>query len=419
MTKKFNKIIQDFKQEVVLSKDEKQSLWSVVDAYVYNNPERKPVISRGWLHIMSPYFIHTQRLAILSIAIVFVVGGTTSLAAQSALPNNALYTIKVNVNEEVQSWFSFGAESRAYFEIKRAGDRLEEAKTLAVMGELDTESKDIIKKNFEKHAHKVQEQIATVEAANDLKTAIDIGENFEKSLKEHSKTLVQIVQDQEQEKLINAESLKNNISQKETNKNTEINTTNDPVDSSDIDIADNETFLSTTTKTSEEMSTKNSAVIENKKEISEISNDINNSEKNIINNDSTDELIQIVNTVQANIEVSAQVREEVESKIPTLTDTNTRKTAAEDKRKDATDQIEKVSSLLATTTLSVKAEDITVASTTLDTAVKFVADGDTKFNAQSYGDAFLLFRNGLDTAVKAEHVLLPPTPIKSTTVRSR
>lgn len=408
MTKKFNKIIQDFKQEVVLSKDEKQSLWSVVDAYVYNNPERKPVISRGWLHIMSPYFIHTQRLAILSIAIVFVVGGTTSLAAQSALPNNALYTIKVNVNEEVQSWFSFGAESRAYFEIKRAGDRLEEAKTLAVMGELDTESKDIIKKNFEKHAHKVQEQIATVEAANDLKTAIDIGENFEKSLKEHSKTLVQIVQDQEQEKLTTIENL-----------NTETNSTNNPVDTNHINTANNETFLSTTTKTSEEISTKNSVVVENKKEISEISNDINNSEKNITNNDSTDELIQIVNTVQANIEVSAQVREEVESKIPTLTDTNTRKTAAEDKRKDATDQIEKVSSLLATTTLSVKAEDITVASTTLDTAVKFVADGDTKFDAQSYGDAFLLFRNGLDTAIKAEHVLLPPTPIKSTTVRTK
>ena len=203
MNKKFSIINKAFKK-AFLSIEEKQRIWTRVDTYVgehsiTTHDAEFSHVSR-W-HILSPYFLHTQHLAVFVAALVFILGGSTSLAAQHSLPNDALYGIKVNVNEEVRSWFSIGAESKAYFETKRASERLEEAKTLAIMGELDTSAKDKIKKNFQRHTEKVQEQIATIEASNDLKVAIDISENFEHSLKEQSRSLSKIEESQKRDTL--------------------------------------------------------------------------------------------------------------------------------------------------------------------------------------------------------------------------
>lgn len=360
MNDNFNKIIESAKS-VLLSSEEKNRLWHNIDAYVANNPVVEvPVIRRAKHGTLSPFFFHTQRIAVFSLVAVLVLGGSTSIAAQTALPNDALYNIKVNVNEEVRSWFSFGAESKAYYETKRAGERLDEAQKLAVMGKLDTQAKDTIQTNLKKHVENVQKQIATIEASNNLNVAIDVSENFENSLKEHNKSLTKIEQEQKVEEVPAVAVAKMSVETVEA-----------PVEA----LVDGE---------------------EKKVEV----------EAEVVPEPSS--LGQIVNTVQENINVSVQIRQEVESKIPALADTETKKVAAEGKRQDAVTQIEKVKSVKAITKVSIASS--TLASTTLDKAIDFVAEGDKTFNTQEYGGAFTLFKNGFDTAVTAERILSTSTP---------
>ena len=408
MDKKFNHIIKSAKS-VMLSQVEKQDVWSAVDAHVRSHRAYKPVISRPRHAIFSPYFIHTQRLAVFGLAVLFVIGGGTSIAAQGALPNDALYAIKVNVNEEVQSWFTFGAESRAYFETKRAGERLEEAKTLAVLGELDAESQEKIKKNFEKHAHKVQEQIATIEANNDLKVAINVSENFEQSLKEHTKSLVAVADAQaeaatltEAEDVIVATTLSENT---ETVPEDVLATraTRKMTPSTEDTISPVDTTLDTTVST-------------------EISTDVGvDSDVPVASMVAVEpnELTLLVSTVEENITASAAAREEVEAKISTVADTQTRKDVALDKQKDAVDQIEKVKVMIASSTAP--QNTILTASTTVATAEKIVEEGDVKLEQAQYSEAFTLFKQGYETGARAEYVLTASTtkPTTRSTIKVR
>ncbi len=399
MSEKFNKIIDGIKS-ISLSTEEKKRLWHNVDAYVLNNPVvEAPVIRRVNHGKLSPFFFHTQRIAVFSLVAVMVLGGSTSIAAQTALPNDALYSIKVNVNEEVRSWFSFGAESKAYYETKRAGERLDEAQKLAVMGKLDTQAKEKIQTNLKKHVENVQKQIATIEANNDLKVAIDVSENFENSLKEHTKSLTKIEQEQKTE---------NKVAVAQTKEKVEPATEETPVTPSTETSVMSVEVAPTDSVVEDVELAKTEAVDTASVEPVEIADPVEPVEQS--------EISQIVNTVQENINVSAQIRQEVESKIPLLADDETKKVVAEDKRQDAVNQIEKVKTVLdqnrnvsARNLVKVSATSATLASTTLDKAIGFVAEGDKTFAVQEYGSAFTLFKNGFDTAVTAEDILSTTT----------
>jgi hypothetical protein len=201
MEDKIKKVLSLIKN-IKLSPEEKSFLHHNVDAYIANNPvdyEKKNLTSRK--SSVSPYFnkfsfVHLNRYSALAFAAVFILAGGTSIAANQALPNEALYNVKVNVNEEVRSWFVFGAERQAYFETDRANARLEEAKELAVKGELTKEAKDTIQKNFKKHTQVVKEKISEVRAEQNLKVALEISENFENSLEVQVNSLAQIESEQ-------------------------------------------------------------------------------------------------------------------------------------------------------------------------------------------------------------------------------
>lgn len=387
MNREFKKTIKNIKT-ILLSEKEKQHLWHNVDAYVRNNPVKETpaifVSIKEVKHkIFSPYFVHTQRLVVLSLALLVFFGGGTSLLAKGALPKDTLYPFKLQA-EQVRSWFLFGAESKAYFETKRAGERLEEAQKLAVKGELDTEAKEIIKKGFEKHAHEVQKQVAVIEANDDLKVAIDVSENFEKSLKEHSKSLTKI--------------------EKEQKASVEVIEEKKPVDvKTDIGVSlDTDVAVVGEVIPSEEPAVLKVAVDTNTSEV----------EKTEV---VESELSQIVSSIEENLIVSVQAREEVEAKIPTIDNNETKKDIAQNKRENALVQIDKVKVILEDNNkiidraLILPVASSTLASTTLDRAITFVADGDVQFNTAEYGGAFTLFKQGFDTAVEAENIISTST----------
>ena len=135
----------------------------------------------------------------ISLIIALLVGGGASFAAENALPGDALYPVKVEVNERVRGWAAVSAEAETEWETRVVERRLEEAARLAAENRMTADVRSRIEANFEKHAERVQKQIAALEtkASN---AAVDISAQFETSLTAHAAILEQ-VPDEEAERV--------------------------------------------------------------------------------------------------------------------------------------------------------------------------------------------------------------------------
>ncbi len=79
-------------------------------------------------------------MAYLTILVVLLgtIGGSLSYEANSALPGDVLYLYKVSVNEQVEKFVANTDEARARWDLLTLTERLQEARTLALHGRLDT-----------------------------------------------------------------------------------------------------------------------------------------------------------------------------------------------------------------------------------------------------------------------------------------
>ncbi len=394
MDPEIKKVIQSIRK-ISLSSSEKRALLSEITSrmradapYVSaQSPVRRP--------ILSPYFFHAQRYAVFAFVAVFVVlGGSASALAQSALPGDVLYTVKVNINEEIRSMFAFNAESKAYFETQRAGERLEEAKTLAMKGELTSDTKAEIQKNLAKHVQKVQEQIQTIEAGNNLPAAIKVSENLEQSLRTYTKPLVQLEETRKSARVVASRTSTRSTAKKV------------PQESTEAPVAVSASIASepASESVSEPVALMAEPVVEDVSEpavsASLASELIPEEISDVTAMVESTELTDIVNSVQQSISTATQVREEVEQKILTATG-DVQRAIAEEKRAIALTQIEQARFLafgtstppiVATSTKNMNA------STTLALAYDFIAQGDTSFATEAYVDAYTLFKKALESA---------------------
>lgn len=137
-----------------------------------------------------PLLQRLKTMPIYAIILVLAIaGGGVSAAAQTAVPGDILYPIKVNVNEGVRAAFTVGAEAKTEYEATRAVKRLEEAEELAAKGKLSTDATLKIEENFAEHADRVEARVKEFEAREDFKAAADVTSNFETSLKAHEEIL--------------------------------------------------------------------------------------------------------------------------------------------------------------------------------------------------------------------------------------
>ncbi len=133
---------------------------------------------------------HFKPMNIL-IILALLIGGGASAAAEQSLPGDALYKVKVNVNEEVRSWLAVSDEAQAKWDAHVALRRLDEAEDLAADAELTAEARAQIEANFQAHADRVADRIAKFES-EDSHAAADVALNFETSLKAHERILANI-----------------------------------------------------------------------------------------------------------------------------------------------------------------------------------------------------------------------------------
>ncbi|MBX4216123.1 hypothetical protein KW797_04205, partial [Candidatus Parcubacteria bacterium] len=118
------------------------------------------------------------------IFIVFLVGGSVAFSAERALPGEALYHWKTDVNEPLGLALTRSKSGKATFAARLAGRRLEEAERLLVRKELGAEATAIVLQSMKRSMKETMRRLALVKE-DDLASALSIESGFEASLRAH------------------------------------------------------------------------------------------------------------------------------------------------------------------------------------------------------------------------------------------
>ena len=124
----------------------------------------------------------------VTLSLLIAVGASASYAAEGTLPGDTLYPVKTSVNEKVLSWFTFSSQAQLTYEQDIAERRLEEAEQLAFQGRLDGKARAEIAERFSERASRVEEHIDKLED----ESAVEASSDFEARLKAHGAILAHL-----------------------------------------------------------------------------------------------------------------------------------------------------------------------------------------------------------------------------------
>jgi hypothetical protein len=173
-------------QSVRLEADEKASIKANVMSFMRSNtaPQMKA----------SPYVNHFSLFAILSqkkytmslaVLLILVLTGGTSFAAAGALPGELLYSVKLNVNENVESLLAVSTQASAEVNAKHAVTRLKEAEVLATAGKLTPEVNDELEHNFTQSIDSLNKNTESLKESGDFNAIAKVSDNLEQGLNAH------------------------------------------------------------------------------------------------------------------------------------------------------------------------------------------------------------------------------------------
>ncbi len=137
-------------RETKLSHAEKSAIFARLSAYQAAHPLKAEPVKSPFTSL----FTIKNAYAFAAILLLIATGGVAQ-AAEGSLPGDALYAVKVKVNEPIRGALSFSASAKAEWETKKLERRLEEAEELILEGRFDGEAlaemEKRIDRNFEDH----------------------------------------------------------------------------------------------------------------------------------------------------------------------------------------------------------------------------------------------------------------------------
>lgn len=140
-----------------------------------------PQHSSSWYH----FFESKKVLAGVFVFVLCLGLGGTSFAARHAIPGDALYPIKIHLNEGAETFFSIGEKSLAKTYAVHALARLEEVEKLALKDKLNATTTTLAKAQFAQDANNVTQGVEKLNKEGDAPAATEVGTNFELSLQDH------------------------------------------------------------------------------------------------------------------------------------------------------------------------------------------------------------------------------------------
>lgn len=185
--------LKDTARAIKLSRDEKQAMRvSLYTHFEKNSMGTFAAPVQRHRPTPSMYFFFSTRY-VVPVALLLMVGisGGTAFAAQTALPGEPLYAIKIHVNEAVQAALATTPGAKALVHAQLATTRLEEAETLASTGRLDATTTAELAGNFAAHIKAAHRNARDVEA-NDPGEAAQLNAQVNGALAAHGAILAQI-----------------------------------------------------------------------------------------------------------------------------------------------------------------------------------------------------------------------------------
>lgn len=141
-----------------------------------NTSARPLQISQYWF---STFFAsHTHSTPVIAAILIVAVSAGTVAAAETALPGDVLYPIKVHVTEEVRATLAVTPKAKADWAVNRAERRLEEAATLALSGKLDDVTRAELDINLDEHARSAEASRGQLASKDDQSDADEIETNI-------------------------------------------------------------------------------------------------------------------------------------------------------------------------------------------------------------------------------------------------
>ncbi len=158
-----------------LSENEKDILRSKILEFISFNPIRgkAPILrDRNYISIFEvKYFM---RAASIALVCVLVVGGSgVSYAAAKALPGETLYSVKININENIEETFATTPKAKLAVQSEHIQRRLDEAQELRKEQKLSPANQKIVVAKIGEHTALAVESMDALKEQGDVATVLE------------------------------------------------------------------------------------------------------------------------------------------------------------------------------------------------------------------------------------------------------
>jgi|GEM_PF-1395693 len=163
-----------------LTASERASMRTALVHHMHNNPVR----GVSWL-----VFISRPMHITAVILMVCISSGSVSFAAGNALPGEALYGVKVGMNERIELAFAPSPDAKAQVRVRHIEERLREVEVLAVEGALTDSFARKATQSIAEHASAVRDTAKELALEGDTFGAEGLGIRIDATLVAHGELL--------------------------------------------------------------------------------------------------------------------------------------------------------------------------------------------------------------------------------------
>lgn len=120
------------------------------------------------------------------VAILVAVSGTTAVVAESSLPGDMLYPMKVTVNENVRAGLTWTSQGRAEWDVRRVERRLEEIEERIRESALTPEMSDSADMYFRSHIEAAKRKIDSLRKSGNVTASAEVSTELEGTLQAYA-----------------------------------------------------------------------------------------------------------------------------------------------------------------------------------------------------------------------------------------
>jgi hypothetical protein len=139
-----------------------------------------------------PFAFAGVRYALAGLFLLVASGSGIALAAESALPANPLYLVKVKVTEPARLALTLDAEDKAALEVDLVDRRLKEFAQASIDGDLDSDALALVTDSLADNIDAAQSSVTALGSAEDSNAAFETAVDLQSTLAAHADILKKV-----------------------------------------------------------------------------------------------------------------------------------------------------------------------------------------------------------------------------------